>query len=385
VVFLTKEFRVPERMGAGASFDNGLVTESEGDRYFCHACHRILQLISTTNASNLVCPHCSSSFLEEIVPQSQTSVSGSREAVPYGVRTSNNSRNGTYLTLEQTRRITSATAMLRLLETQLREELEQLQHAFESANNEAGFGLIIRAGGNDATGSNGNQLSNKKFNKIMRGKIRDCDLTVDIVCSQPSCPICSEEFPVDSHATRLPCSHIFHRNCLIPWLELKQNCPICRTSVTDEVPSFAEIEALPLPVMTSWLRDLRGEDKDDNVTGDGDQNSGLSTVVESCIAPGSTSKEEGGEMDKPTNDNGDHNERGLSALLPATADARCGGEGCIAADYKGCESKENAEGSGIKISSGSGARPSYDTSNESQSKQGGVVFDKSADVKKEAK
>ncbi|KAI9333827.1 hypothetical protein BDR26DRAFT_594798 [Obelidium mucronatum] len=52
------------------------------------------------------------------------------------------------------------------------------------------------------------------------------------------CAICVEPFnPTDQEdpAKTLPCKHIFHKKCLIPWLKLHNTCPFCRWEVpTDD-------------------------------------------------------------------------------------------------------------------------------------------------------
>lgn len=44
------------------------------------------------------------------------------------------------------------------------------------------------------------------------------------------CAVCWETL---DKARRLPCSHIFHQNCLRSWLEQDTSCPICRKSLQD--------------------------------------------------------------------------------------------------------------------------------------------------------
>ncbi len=51
---------------------------------------------------------------------------------------------------------------------------------------------------------------------------------------QLSCSICLENFETGdclAWSTELRCMHVFHSNCLTPWLMTNDDCPICRTSL----------------------------------------------------------------------------------------------------------------------------------------------------------
>jgi hypothetical protein len=131
----------------------------------------------------------------------------------------------------------NATAMLRLLESQLREELEHLQRAVGS------FTI------------NNDESSKKKLTKVMRGKLRNTTVSLDLICGQPSCPICSEDFILGGPALRIPCSHIFHKDCVLPWLEMKQTCPICRAELNGDLPSKEEIAQFSADELTDRLHE----------------------------------------------------------------------------------------------------------------------------------
>ncbi|OQS02175.1 hypothetical protein THRCLA_05429 [Thraustotheca clavata] len=59
------------------------------------------------------------------------------------------------------------------------------------------------------------------------------------------CIICREEMTPDT-CKKLPCSHIFHLNCLRMWLQRQQTCPTCRANIpTERPPDVVPGEARP--------------------------------------------------------------------------------------------------------------------------------------------
>ena len=50
------------------------------------------------------------------------------------------------------------------------------------------------------------------------------------------CSICLEElFPEDvenaNEVIELKCNHMFHKECLDPWIKTNKNCPLCKNNV----------------------------------------------------------------------------------------------------------------------------------------------------------
>lgn len=42
------------------------------------------------------------------------------------------------------------------------------------------------------------------------------------------CMVCLEELWMKSEISRMPCSHLYHRDCIVKWLETSHMCPLCR-------------------------------------------------------------------------------------------------------------------------------------------------------------
>ena len=53
-----------------------------------------------------------------------------------------------------------------------------------------------------------------------------------------SCAVCKEEFKINEECLLMPCNHHFHNDCLIPWLNERNSCPICRYELPTDDEDF---------------------------------------------------------------------------------------------------------------------------------------------------
>jgi len=58
-----------------------------------------------------------------------------------------------------------------------------------------------------------------------------------ILCIEPtsplreeSCVICFDVFQIGDQCRKLKCKHVFHKDCVEPWVKAHSNCPLCRSS-----------------------------------------------------------------------------------------------------------------------------------------------------------
>ncbi|KAF9305702.1 hypothetical protein BGZ74_009250 [Mortierella antarctica] len=59
-------------------------------------------------------------------------------------------------------------------------------------------------------------------------------LTDEELAASTECSVCKDEFVKEDTCLQLPCKHIFHDECIKPWLKTSATCPTCRFSLLSE-------------------------------------------------------------------------------------------------------------------------------------------------------
>ncbi|KAG6716477.1 hypothetical protein I3842_04G050900 [Carya illinoinensis] len=63
------------------------------------------------------------------------------------------------------------------------------------------------------------------------------ELTVEeLLRNTVVCAICKDSIVVKEKVRRLPCSHYYHGDCIVPWLSIRNTCPVCRYELPTEDP-----------------------------------------------------------------------------------------------------------------------------------------------------
>ncbi|XP_022896506.1 uncharacterized protein LOC111410422 [Olea europaea var. sylvestris] len=60
--------------------------------------------------------------------------------------------------------------------------------------------------------------------------LQEITITQEMLDDDPNmlCPICKDPFRLDASMKLMPCKHTYHADCIVPWLEINNSCPVCR-------------------------------------------------------------------------------------------------------------------------------------------------------------
>ena len=61
--------------------------------------------------------------------------------------------------------------------------------------------------------------------------VSSCQTDMDSITT---CGVCLDAFQLDDAAVALPCKHLYHEDCLVPWLKTSGTCPICRYALVPQ-------------------------------------------------------------------------------------------------------------------------------------------------------
>merc|ERR1711997_389460 len=55
-----------------------------------------------------------------------------------------------------------------------------------------------------------------------------------------NCAVCQDGYNADEEICTLECGHSYHKDCVVPWLEMHRTCPLCRHEVGTPYTGAAE-------------------------------------------------------------------------------------------------------------------------------------------------
>ncbi|CAH8386461.1 unnamed protein product [Eruca vesicaria subsp. sativa] len=228
--------------------------------YWCYSCTRFVSVWTESQQTTTVtisCPHCDGGFIEAITHPSSSSSAATESTPPPSteprpittnrrsiIRRRRSNRHPSFNPVivlqggagadvrEETRAFEfyyddGSGLGLRPLPDSVSEILmgsgfERLLEQLSQIDSAAGIGF----------GRSGNPPASKSaIESLPRVKISDCHVGKE---EEVNCAVCTEVFEVENEAREMPCKHVFHEDCIVPWLEIRNSCPVCRFEIPSE-------------------------------------------------------------------------------------------------------------------------------------------------------
>ncbi|BES95047.1 RING [Nesidiocoris tenuis] len=234
------------------------------NRYFCHKCSREFSAV----LPDYTCPTCQCGFIEALeIPPEQNDVDMDDDPeldeqpfqmlyeIMSGLSAPDDERRRRRN--ERAGRRSARTGRVRAMENMIQDFVMNLAGVGwgQMGSNTIGVGtgrgaggpvLLLGNPGDYAWGREGldaivtqllNQIDTTGPPPLAKDKINEIPTVViskEQVDINLQCSVCWEDFKIDEQVRKLPCEHVYHENCIIPWLELHGTCPICRKTLSDD-------------------------------------------------------------------------------------------------------------------------------------------------------
>lgn len=74
----------------------------------------------------------------------------------------------------------------------------------------------------------------------------------DVVCA-----VCKDNIVLEDKVRRLPCCHYYHQDCIVPWLSIRNTCPVCRYELPTDDPDYERSKCERAARGLSWESQVR--------------------------------------------------------------------------------------------------------------------------------
>ncbi|KAF8729590.1 hypothetical protein HU200_017535 [Digitaria exilis] len=99
------------------------------------------------------------------------------------------------------------------------------------------FGQLAAAGADHGGGPPG------KCGRAAAKAVVEALPTVVVHAADAQCAVCKDGVEAGERARRLPCAHLYHDGCILPWLAMRNTCPLCRHELPTDDPEYEKWKA----------------------------------------------------------------------------------------------------------------------------------------------
>lgn len=249
---------------------------SPSSNYWCYRCNRFVRV--PPHASSVSCPDCGGGFLEELSSPPRLAAehrrrrfpSSSAAAVSSAVDSSSRHRNrrnspgdrspfNPVIVLRGASDFqpdrSNGNSFELFYDDGAGSGLRPLPSTMSDFLMGSGFDRLLgqlaqlESDGGPPRGGENPPASKSAVESMPTIEIADCHVTT----GDAYCAVCKEKFELGNEAREMPCKHIYHQDCILPWLSLRNSCPVCRHELPTDVrrrvgPELEEEESVGLTI-----------------------------------------------------------------------------------------------------------------------------------------
>lgn len=221
-----------------------------GQLFHCHQCDTTVR---PATLSSLTCPHCHGDFLEELLdsPPSSPELHSPWDYMGgFGQILDDIS---TFLARTDVSRVNP----FLLFQSQMQNLLSMHDEDFSSENGseldslhmpgDHSFGPGIQQLIQQLAENYPNRYGNPPASVSAVDELPTISITQEHLGTDASqCAICKDEFESCLEVKQMPCKHLYHPDCILPWLALHNTCPVCRFELPTDDPDYEQARTRPV-------------------------------------------------------------------------------------------------------------------------------------------
>ncbi|ESQ30446.1 hypothetical protein EUTSA_v10011690mg [Eutrema salsugineum] len=244
----------------GNSIESSVVAAEK--MFFCYQCNQTIT-ISISSSADPFCPLCNGGFLEEYTEPSPNPspslifpisdpVSSRFPFIP-AMDFTNPSFLGQSMEVQSTQQQPDAFDPVRFIHNHLQQlqssginvqllfenQLSDLANPLPGNHGDYFFGRGLEDLIQQLAEDDPNRYGTPPASKSAIDALPTVKVTKDILQSEMNqCAVCMDEFEDGVDAKEMPCKHLYHHDCLLPWLQLHNSCPVCRHELPTDDPDY---------------------------------------------------------------------------------------------------------------------------------------------------